>query len=287
METKLQKIAEEHGSAEDRLESGAAALASSWFGGDTTTTTALRGNSTAAAEADDVAASKGKSAAAVGKHLKRWYRVYITTIVRQGEALDSPQVSVVPAGVFVRVVEWRGRRVRVDQAATDLTHPQQAIGWLSLVSSDDVQILRAVDEDELPKEYKGGSFTDRLEQQTQDMETRERAEDKAIRIAKMTAYQRAINNKLQAIDPKKAAKSLIHLSTHSDEVEDKAIHEAGKAGEHVVDTLAKGADAILGKLDTMVGDDDGGDAKPVKPIHVDMSKVPVKGILGIFKGALN
>lgn len=67
----------------------------------------------------------------------RWHRVCLNTIVRKGVALDSDRLRILPMGSKVFVVEYRERRVRIEQPIS---------GWCSLKSSNGDTILAPVED---------------------------------------------------------------------------------------------------------------------------------------------
>merc|ERR1712228_181732 len=101
---------------------------------------------------------------------------------------------------------------------------------------------------------------------------------------------RAIADNIHKVDPNKTAHDIGYFSQHREEVEEKGVQEVAKAADHAVESIAKGADAFLGKLDKVAqdisgddDDDDDDDGTPVKPIHLDLNKGPVKDIFGFLK----
>jgi len=265
--------------AEHKLEMGAAAFTAHWFGEDDTTMTTPR-----------------PAVGASGDPTQGWYRVYIKTIVRRDIALDSPQVAVVPAGVFVHAAERRGRRIRVDRAGTNLAAPRRVAGWLSTETADGtITILRPIDPEELPTggpdgRDDGGSLAKLLARRKKEMLRKQKYDEQAQKVAKMTVYQRAITQDLQKVNPNKTAHSIAYFSQHREEVEEKGVKVAERAGEHALDSLEKGANVVLGKVDSVVsdltGDDHKNDGAPVKPISIGVKGDTVKSVFGFLKKEL-
>jgi len=240
LRSKLANISNGRDAAESKLEAGAAAFAGSFF--DPTTPSPEISEALAAAAGELPIEGGGGSAPEGAVHGKGWYRVNIKTIVRSGKALDSPQVTIVSAGLFVHVDKEEGRRVHVDRAATSLENSQLVNGWMSMRSSDDrIQILRPSRQAELPWPTSANT----LEVQAR----REHLEEEAQKVAKITASQKKLNDQLSSVNVKGLAHDLVHFSRHQKEYEAKGAREVQKAGDHMAKTVANGANQLLGSLD--------------------------------------
>lgn len=80
-----------------------------------------------------LAGARAAGASDVGGEEKGWYKTYLRTMVREDEALDSPEVQLVPPGALVWVAETKGRRARVLKPFK---------GWMSLRSAEGIEIMR-------------------------------------------------------------------------------------------------------------------------------------------------
>lgn len=68
-----------------------------------------------------------------------WHRVCLNTIVRKGEKLDSERLRILPMGSRVKIIQQKGRRVRIDSPID---------GWCSLKSSTGDTILAKIEKDD-------------------------------------------------------------------------------------------------------------------------------------------
>lgn len=272
--SRLDSIAHAEADPESRLEDGAAAFAAHLFDhhSDSSTQSPPASNPS---ELNDLAGNRGRLPAfriptptgRASKHFgsvrgKDWYRVNINTIVRSGYELNSTQVAVAKVGLFVHVIETRGRRARVDLAASSLTDARPVSGWVSTATADGrIVILRPSRQAAfLARNHSdaNASLTDRLFQNAHDLRVRRRFEQEAVGMAKVTAMQKNLDDSLHRVNVGGLAKDLTHFGRHREEYAMKGVKETEKAGEHVVQSFEKGAtklvNAIDGKVDHVLGE---------------------------------
>lgn len=187
-----------------------------------------------------------------------WYRVNINSVVRSGHEMNSSKVSVAPAGIFVHVAERKGRRVRVDKAASTLERSKVVQGWMSSETADGrLQILRP---------SKQAALLDGTHNITPGKLAMIRAQyDKdAVRIAQVTAYQKQLTDNLHKVNVTQVAHGLVQFGKNREKFEEQGIKTAQKAGEHVGESLERGANSILNALDGWTGHLDGDDKEGKK-----------------------
>mmetsp|Transcript_75344 Transcript_75344/g.164371 ORF Transcript_75344/g.164371 Transcript_75344/m.164371 type:complete len:409 (+) Transcript_75344:57-1283(+) len=208
--------------AETRLEAGAAAIMGHWFDGKPKEPTlpswrpTLRG-STVSPTPDSETHVHGAD----------WYRVNINAVVRSGFDLDSPQVSVAPAGLFVHVAEVRGNRARVDQAAISLSSVRPVRGWMSIKTGDSgIIILRPSRQANLDWPAPDAPLSEqmRFEQQQKDLEK------SAVQVAKLTATSKQLDDARHRMNAQKVAHTLGSIQRKPHEFEDQVVSKVGQAG---------------------------------------------------------
>lgn len=257
-EAKVHEIAPASDNAEAKLEAGAAAMAARWFdtSGDSSSAKGLASFPPRSGRSHVGGQSSHKSSVqtedlGVDGESHGWYRVYINTIVREGEALNSSQVTVAPAGIFVHAEEVRGRRVRVDEAATSLEHPVRVAGWVSMQTADgQIQILRPARSSMIRGAARNSSMASRIFHNAHALAERKRLEETAVRVAQMTAYQKMIDDNLHKVNPKGLAHDLTSFGRNREKYEEQGVNTAQKAGEHVGKTLERAAGTVFKGLDT-------------------------------------
>jgi len=182
-------------------------------------------------------------------HGEGWYRVNINAVVRSGVETDSPQLTVAPAGLFVHISEKRGRRVKVDRAASSLMSSKPVVGWMSMTTGDGkVDIIRPSRQALLTIPGEHASLTENMDFLAKKREM----EKQAVTVAKVTASQKRMDDALHQINAGGLAHDISQVSRNPEKFEDKAVETAGKAGEHVEQRVEEGAQKLLGALDHIV-----------------------------------
>mmetsp|Transcript_130350 Transcript_130350/g.325166 ORF Transcript_130350/g.325166 Transcript_130350/m.325166 type:complete len:375 (-) Transcript_130350:260-1384(-) len=248
LQATLNSIAGRKGNSTSKIEDGAAAFASHFF--DSPSPSPSPPKAHLGSEKDQAAdkASSGDSSDDMppgAVHGKNWFRVNLKSLVRSGYELDSPQVAVAPPGLFVHVAEGKGRRVRIDKAATTLKNARPVSGWMSMRTADGhVEILRPSRQAELPW---------LRESSPDEMVVRQRYEEEALRVAKVTASQKRLADSLHGVNPNGVAKTIIGAQRHPEQLKKKGVKGLQQTGEHIEQTVEKGANELLGSLDAFAG----------------------------------
>lgn len=249
LQSTLNSITGRKGDSESKLEDGAAAFASHFFDSPSPSKPQLgKGKDRASGRASSGKASSGNNSGVVppgAVHGKNWFRVNIKSLVRSGYELNSTQVAIAPPGLFVHVAEGKGRRVRIDMAATTLTNARNVSGWMSMRTADDrVEILRPSRQAELPWPTEGSPDA---------AVVRQRYEEAAVRVAKVTASQKKLDDSLHRINPNGLAKNIVDAQKHPEQLKKQGAKGLKQAGQHIERSVEKGASEFLGSLDTIAG----------------------------------
>lgn len=123
--------------------------------------------------------------------VRGWYRTYLDGLVRDGIAMDSEQVQVLPVGSLVYVAEAQGRRVRILRPVR---------GWMSLKTSDGVEILRP------DMTYTAGLNSTDIEKVFRSREVRVAHVRLQVAAAKLTALEAKLLSTLKDMNERGIAK---------------------------------------------------------------------------------